>query len=144
MLRYLSGTKFQTLNLGGSTPDIARYTDSDWAGDRDDRKSIGAYIFRLGDGAVSWKSKNQSSVARSSEMAMCQAAKELVWIVGLLSGLSINLRTRRHIRRQPGSLALANNPVFHPVRNISTFSIISLGNLSRHSRSRSSTSLRML
>jgi hypothetical protein len=42
MLRYLKGTKSWTLNLGGSTPDIAGYTDSDWAGDRDDRKSIRA------------------------------------------------------------------------------------------------------
>ena len=48
VLRYLKGTRRWTLNLGGDIADIAGYTDSDWGGDRDDRKSIGAYIFRMG------------------------------------------------------------------------------------------------
>ena len=50
---------------------------------RDDRRSIGAYIVKIGDGAVSWKSKRQTCVALSSTeaecMALCQASKEAVW-----------------------------------------------------------------
>ena len=56
VLHYLKGTKHWTLNLGGRVAGIAGYTDSDWGADRDDRKSIGAYVFRIGDAAISWKS----------------------------------------------------------------------------------------
>jgi hypothetical protein len=70
----------------------------------------------MGDFAVSWKSKKQSCVALSSiEAAMCQAAKEPVWIVGLLIDLGINLKNTIIIfGDNQGSLALANNPIFHP------------------------------
>ena len=94
MLRYLKGTKNWTLNLGGRVADIAGYTDSDWGGDRDDRKSIGTYVFCMGAGAISWKTKKQTSVALSSVkaeyMAMCQAAKEAIWLTGLLEDFSID------------------------------------------------------
>jgi hypothetical protein len=79
VLRYLKGTKHWNLNLAGDIGDIAGFSDSDWGGDRDDRKSTGAYVFRMGDGAVSWKSKKQTSVALSSVeseyMAMCRGGK---------------------------------------------------------------------
>jgi len=53
VLRYLKGTKHWSLNLGGDVADIAGFSNSDWGGDRDDRKSTGAYVFRMGDRAVS-------------------------------------------------------------------------------------------
>ena len=65
VLRYLKGMKNRSLHLGGGIPDIAGFSDSDWGGDHDDRKSTGAYIFRLGLGEVSWKSRKQASVAPS-------------------------------------------------------------------------------
>ena len=65
VLRYLKGMKNRSLHLGGGIPDIASFSDSDWGGDHDDHKSTGAYIFRLGLGAVSWKSRKQASVAPS-------------------------------------------------------------------------------
>ena len=119
ILRYLKGTKNWSLNLGGRVADIAGYTDSDWGGDRDDRKSIGAYVFRMGDGAITWKTKKQSSVALSSVeaeyMAMCQAAKEAVWLTSLLKDFDIELRSPIIIfGDSQGALALAQNPVFHP------------------------------
>ena len=54
ILRYLKGTKRWSFNLGGAVADLAGFTDSDsdWGGDRDDRKSISAYIFRIGDGTA--------------------------------------------------------------------------------------------
>jgi hypothetical protein len=103
------------------TPDIAGCTDSDWTGDRDNRKSIGAHILRLGDVSVSWKSMRQSSIALSSVEAeymailMYQVSKESVWTVGLLINLSIDRNNPIIIfRDNQESLALANNPVFHP------------------------------
>ena len=119
VLRYLKGTKQWTLNLGGRVADIAGYTDSDWGADRDDRKSTGAYVFRIGDGVISWKTKKQSSVALSSVeaeyMAMCQAAKEAVWLTGLLKDFGIDLRSPIVVfGDSQGAIALAQNPVFHP------------------------------
>ena len=47
------------------------YSDSDWAGDRDLRKSTSGYAFMLGSGAVSWKSSRQRAVTcASTENAM--------------------------------------------------------------------------
>ena len=119
VLRYVSGTRNRTLNLGGAIPDLAGFTDSDWGGDCDDRKSISAYVFCLGDAAVSWKTKKQNSVALSSVeaeyMAMCQAAKEAVWLTGLLEDLGIDLEAPPVVYGDnQGALALAQNPVFHP------------------------------
>jgi len=68
---------------------------------------------------LSWKTKKQTSVALSSVeaeyMAMCQAAKEAVWLTGLLKDFSIDLRTPPIIfGDSEGALALAHNPAFHP------------------------------
>lgn len=45
------------------------YTDNDWAGSLDDRKSVSANLFLIGNGAVSWCSKKQNTVALSSTEA---------------------------------------------------------------------------
>lgn len=46
--------------------EIVGYTDSDFAGDLDERKSNGGYIFMLNGGAVSWKSAKQTIVSTSN------------------------------------------------------------------------------
>ena len=119
VLRYLKGTKHHSLHLGGGVPVIAGFSDSDWGGNPDDRKSTSAYVFRLGQGAISWKSTKQKSVAlstvESEYMAMCQAAKEAVWLSGLLEDLGIDLRGPLVIYGDnQGVLALTQNPDTHP------------------------------
>ena len=47
VLRYPKRTEHRSLHLGGGIPDIASFSDSDWGGDHDDRKSTGAHIFVL-------------------------------------------------------------------------------------------------
>ena len=42
------------------------FSDTDWAGDINDRKSTSGYIFQISSGAVSWKSKKQGCVALST------------------------------------------------------------------------------
>src|SRR5579862_2232449 len=62
-VRYLQPTRELGILLGGtSEPDLIGYTDSDRANNKDNRKSVGSYVFMLYGGARFWKSKLQKSV----------------------------------------------------------------------------------
>ena len=118
ILRYLKGTRGWKLTLGGKTVQIAGSTDTDWGSDQDDCRLIGVYIVKIRDRAISWKSKKQTSVALSlteaKYMALCQVAKELIWMVDFLKDLSISVQDSMVINADnQGSIALAKNPVFH-------------------------------
>lgn len=71
--------------------ELTGYTDSDWAADRDDRKSTGGYTFTLGLGVISWRAKKHEIVSTSSTEAEYisadYAVKEAVWLRNLLSNL---------------------------------------------------------
>ena len=73
------------------------YTDSDWAGDKNDRKSTGGYVFLLCGRAVSWKTCKQDVVVTSSTkaeyVALTEAAKEEVWLRRLLIELESQVIT---------------------------------------------------
>ena len=49
--------------------DCVGFSDADWGGDLDDRKSTSGYVFQIGGGAISWRSKKQTSVALSTAKA---------------------------------------------------------------------------
>ena len=49
--------------------ELVGYSDADWAGDIDSRRSTSGYCFKLGSGLISWKSKKQNSVSTSSTEA---------------------------------------------------------------------------
>ena len=64
---------------------LVGFTDSDWGGDTDDRRSTSRYVFTLGNSApVSWKTKKQQTVALSSceaeYMALSEAVKETIYM----------------------------------------------------------------
>jgi hypothetical protein len=56
------------------------YSDSDWAGDRDDRKSTTDYLYLLGSTPITWRSQKQPCIALSSTeaeyVALSSCAKE--------------------------------------------------------------------
>ncbi len=92
-LRYLKETAGLKLLLGGRDEPIrvVGYSDADFAGDRDSRRSTSGYLFKLGIGSVSWRSKLQGCVARSSTeseyMSMGDTGAEGAWMHMFLGGL---------------------------------------------------------
>ena len=93
ILRYLKGTSnFGLLYGHGQKTDLVGYCDADWAGDVDTRHSTSGYIFQIGGGAVSWRSKKQTcvalSTAESEYIALASALQEAVWMRLLMSNLN--------------------------------------------------------
>jgi len=85
ILCYLKGTQDFSLVLGRQgrgAVDIVGWTDSDWAGNVDSRRSVGGFVFDVAGGCVSWSLKKQVSVATSSVeaeyVASANATKEAV------------------------------------------------------------------
>ena len=120
VIRYLKGS----LNYGlfyGATNDLVGYTDADWASDAETRRSLGAYVFMLYGGPISWTSKRQQSIALSSceaeYMAQTQTSKEAIWLSRLLSELDIGLGLPKApvvIKADnQGAIALTKDPRFH-------------------------------
>ena len=70
ILRYIRGTiQFGIHYSSGGKPLLVSFTDSDWPGDLDDRKSTEGYVFILGSGPVTWACKKQQVLALSSAEA---------------------------------------------------------------------------
>jgi hypothetical protein len=93
IIRYIKGT----LDLGthitpSSTTSLIAYSDADWAGCPDTRRSTSGFCVFLGDNLISWSSKRQLTVSRSSAEAEYRAVAHVVaescWIRNLLHELS--------------------------------------------------------
>ena len=60
------------------------FTDSDWAGDPDDRKSTAGYVVTLGLGPITWSCKKQSAIslylAKVEYRGAVEASKEAMWL----------------------------------------------------------------
>eukprot|EP00253_Pinus_taeda_P028421 PITA_28421 len=119
ILRYVKGTKkFGILYNVSEHSDLVGYTDSDWAGSVDDRKSTSSCVFHMGSGAISWASKKQSIVALSTAEAEYVAATtvacQAVWMRRMLRSLAQELAKATSIFCDNiSAIALSKNSVFH-------------------------------
>ena len=87
--RYLKGTLYHGLHIGYcDNLNLVGYSDADWACYPDDRRSIAGYYVYLGDSLISWSSKKQTVVSRSSTeseyRALAHVASEIAWVESLL------------------------------------------------------------
>eukprot|EP00253_Pinus_taeda_P016610 PITA_16610 len=93
ILRYVKGTLHFGLSFRPSaTPDaLVAYSDADWAGCPNTRRSTSGYSIYLGDNLVSWSAKKQPTVSRSSceskYRGLANTAAELLWFAHLLRDL---------------------------------------------------------
>lgn len=92
VLRYLVGTQTHEIFIRANTPTTLHgFSDADWAHDTYDFVSTNAYVIYLSVSPISWSSKKQHDVARSSMKAEYRAvpndASEVRWIRSLLTEL---------------------------------------------------------
>ncbi|GJZ64969.1 uncharacterized mitochondrial protein-like protein [Tanacetum coccineum] len=119
ILRYLRGTQFQTLLFPSTSAlDLRAYCDSDWAGDVVSRKSTNGFCIFVGDSLISWKSKKQDVLSKSSTEALYRAmavtTSEIVWLRWLLAdmGVSISYSTPLYYDNR-SAIQIARNSMFH-------------------------------
>ena len=119
ILRYVKGTLHTGLKFRKAvSTSISIFTDADWAGCPDDRRSTGGFAIFVGPNLISWSSKKQPTVSRSSTeaeyKALANGAAEAIWVESLLKELGVSQQ------RVPvlwcdnlGATYLTANPVFH-------------------------------
>ena len=94
VLRYLKKTKDYMLTYRKSDHlEIIGYSDSDFGGCKDERKSTSGYVYLLAGGAISWKSAKQTLIASSTmaaEYIACfVASNQALWLRNFVTGLRI-------------------------------------------------------
>ncbi|KAK1614057.1 hypothetical protein QYE76_019574 [Lolium multiflorum] len=90
ILRYIRFTVTTGLSLRpASTTLLSAFSDADWAGNVDDRRSTGGYAIFFGGNLIAWSARKQATVSRSSTeseyKALANATAELIWVQSLLA-----------------------------------------------------------
>lgn len=119
VLRYLKGCHGQGLFfLYSSSIQLLGFNDTDWGGCLDTRHSVTGFCFFLSNSLISWKSKKQVTVARSSPeaeyRALAAASCELQWLNFLLCDLHVTCSKPAVLYcDKKSALHIAANPIFH-------------------------------
>lgn len=119
LLRYLKATVGQGILLKPTSSfQLRAFVDSDWGSCLDTHRSVTSFCIFLGDSMISWKSKKQATVSRSSAeaeyRALASVSSELTWIVQLLANLHINVQLPSLVYcDNQAAISIASNPTFH-------------------------------
>ncbi|XP_047328433.1 uncharacterized mitochondrial protein AtMg00810-like [Impatiens glandulifera] len=97
---------------------LRAYSDADWAGDPTDRRSTTGYCFFLGTSLISWRSKKQTVVSRSSieseYRALADTTSKLLWLQWLLQDMDVPSSAAIPLFCDNNSaMQIAHNDVFH-------------------------------
>ena len=115
VVRYLAGTTSYGIIYSGESVEFTGYSDADYAGDIDTRRSTTGYVFIMNGGAISWQSKHQPTVAASTSeaeyMAAAAAVKEGLWLRKLLADLDIPTGTISIMADNQSAIKLLRNPI---------------------------------
>lgn len=119
ILRYLRGTIDTGITIS-ATPSttLTAYSDADWAGCPDTRRSTSGYCVFLGASLVAWSSKRQTTTSRSSAeaeyRAVANAAAECCWLRNLLHELHVVVDKATVIYcDNVSAVYLTENPIHH-------------------------------
>ena len=118
ILRYLKGTLNHGLCFRSDTDTLSGYSDADWAGDLDTRRSTSGYLFMIGGATVSWSSKKQATVAKSTTeaeyVALSFAAQEAIWLRRLMADIGFgDVNPTVILEDNNGAIDLSKNPKHH-------------------------------
>lgn len=119
ILRCLKGTLSKGLRMYRSaSSDLVAYSDADWAGCPATRRSTSGYCVYLGPNLISWSSKRQATISRSSAEAeyrgVANAVSETTWIRTLLLEMKIPLpRATIVFCDNVSAIYMSSNPVQH-------------------------------
>lgn len=119
VLRYLKGCPGKGIGVHrDTTVSLTAFADADWAKCLTSRRSVTGYCIFFGKNLISWKSKKQETVSRSSTeseyRALGSTACEIRWILKLFQDFKISsLMPVSLFCDNESAIKLALNPVFH-------------------------------
>ncbi len=124
--KYLNYTKTKVLTYSlknNNNLQLLGYSDADWGGDLEARKSTTGNVFYFGNNPISWLSSLQKTVALSTceaeYMALKEAVKEGLWLYRFITYIdqilliNINLQIPKILCDNESAIKLAENPEFH-------------------------------
>ena len=119
IMRYLKGTEDYGLYYKKNKKfELRAYTDADWVGNIDDRKSTSGGVFFLGKILVTWTSKKQNCISQSTVeveyVIVVVNCTNIVWIKQLLKGMKEEI-TKPVILYcdNTSAINISNNPMMH-------------------------------
>lgn len=118
VVRYIKNAPGTGIFLSSAQPlHLHVYADADWASFPVTRRSMTGYIAFLGNSPISWRTKKQTTVSRSSAesdyRAMAAATCEIQWLHFFLKEFGIDPGPATLFCDNQAALHIANNPVYH-------------------------------
>ncbi|WMV38165.1 hypothetical protein MTR67_031550 [Solanum verrucosum] len=119
VIRYIKNAPGLGLFMSSTTShQLFSYCDSDWVACPQSRKSVTGYMIKFGSSLISWKSKKQETISRSSTEAefrsMASTVAELSWLTGMFKELGVSIVQPIDLHYDSKVvIQITTNPIFH-------------------------------